>query len=203
MESAKELLDTVPQRGVFVAKHVAVCTLSAMAFGITGGVLGAYLAPNNVGPLVPYLVCSASGFAFSSYMFWRTERRLAMHFVREYPKLMMHHFRVGHPEQYLSLCEYVHRKQQLSASGANVGGGGGGHGSGASTVVSAEELLAVMNGSSAVVSWLILARQTAANDIAGVHDQICSALVDSYVQQAAAAEEGTSTRNNDSDGDAS
>jgi hypothetical protein len=196
MESAKELLDAVPQRGVFVAKHVTMCTLSAMAFGVAGGILGAYLAPNTVGPLVPYLVCSAGGFAFSSYVFWRAERRLAMHCVKEYPKLMMHHFRVGHPEQYLSLFALLRGNAQ-----SVVGGYGGG---GASSSVSAEAVLAAMNGSAAVASWFILARQTAAADIAGVQDQICGALVDSYVQQQAAAGEGrqqNSSDSNDNNGD--
>ena len=162
IDSVKDMIDAIPQRGVLVAKHLAVSTLTSLAFGLAGGVLGAALAPQKLGPVVPYLAASAGGFAFATWSFWREESQLTVQAVEQYPQILLHHLHVGHPNVAADLERRIR--------GLRAGKGDW----------PTPELLEAIQASFSTMSWFILARQTATSDIAEVHQAQAAALVEAY-----------------------
>jgi hypothetical protein len=91
MDQLRDLLDAVPQRGLFIFKHITQASLCSLVFGLSGGMLTAAVAPIAVGPLAPYLVCSWMGFGLSTVTTWRREKKAAIQCAQNYPNLLEHH----------------------------------------------------------------------------------------------------------------
>lgn len=163
LDGVKDMVDTIPQRGILVAKHLAVSSLTSLAFGLAGGLLGAALAPRKLGPVVPYLAASAGGFAFATWSFWRQESQLTVQTAQQYPKILLHHLHVGHPAVAADLERRL-RGVHAAAKGD----------------WPTPELLSAIRASVATMSWFMLARQTATSDIAEVHQAQAAALVEAY-----------------------
>lgn len=95
MDSVVEFIESVPQRGLFVGKHLFQATSMATAFGLVFGAAGASLG--GCGPIPLYLVGSCMGFGIASVRTWFGESFTAKHYAKEYPSVMQHHKRVQYP----------------------------------------------------------------------------------------------------------
>ena len=147
----EEGVELVPQRGIFMAKHMLTSTMSAIAFGLCGGVVGAVMLPSTVGPIVPYLVCSTIGFACSSVSMWDTEKRSSLDIASRFPDVVQHHLRHSFVENGVSSFDV--RKMTSS------------------------QLRALSVGQTTAI---MLAVQSASKDVNDINERIIAAMVDRH-----------------------
>ena len=178
MEALREMIDSVPQRGLLLARHLTTSTLAAVVFGVTGGMLGVKLAPMKLGPVAPYLACSAAGFALASYSFWQDECQQAVSSVRNFPKLMVHHLRVGHPQYIDGVAKQYRIGPKFGSSGEEQDAEDENTGDDDEDCATVDEIVELMQKDRALMTWFILARQTAASDINDLHRRRADALID-------------------------
>lgn len=150
MDFVKELLGTVPARGMLIAQHLGQSTLLSLTFGIAAGYVGANFFPATVGPVVPYLVGSVTGFGVSSWIFWQSERKAAIHAAHVYPEIM----------RYRLVTAFTERKLPPSLEVIGTSGFTG------------------QNLGMAATAWLILSAHLARADIEEIQSRQAEAIVD-------------------------
>jgi len=79
---------TVPARARFVAETLLSATLSSLTLGLVCGQVGALCS--DVGPLVPFLVGSWTGYTFGLVSQWWHSKRTVLHYAEKYPQLLRH-----------------------------------------------------------------------------------------------------------------
>eukprot|EP00039_Didymoeca_costata_P016864 m.307655 g.307655 ORF g.307655 m.307655 type:complete len:105 (+) comp16463_c1_seq16:1501-1815(+) len=83
-----QLISSVPQRGVFIARHMTYAISYAAAIGFAGGLLSnSLLGINIAGPLFPYLIGSQVGFVIGTISFWKQEQDRAINWAFFYPNV--------------------------------------------------------------------------------------------------------------------
>eukprot|EP01135_Chromosphaera_perkinsii_P000816 Nk52_evm104s151 gene=Nk52_evmTU104s151 len=167
VDAVSSYLNLIPQRAVLVTRHFLKSCGASLAFGLAGGLVGGVMLPNYTSGILPYLVCSSVGFAVSSYNTWYEECEMALHYCRIYPDIMRHHLRTGFPTVPAARNLDVGDSAMLNKLQAGTFSSSTGE----------------QHGPLLVLTWLILARQTAQKDVEEVEARKASGVVDSYAPQ--------------------
>lgn len=109
---------SVPARARFVGEALITSTLSSLTLGLCSGMMGATLF--SVGPLIPFLIGSWTGYTFGLVNHWRAAERTTWQYAREYPTIMAHslqtEFHVQVPRTVIQASEerleQEHQKEQ-------------------------------------------------------------------------------------------
>lgn len=83
----------VPARARFVGETLLTATLSSLTFGLVCGQVGGVVLFDSVGPLIPFLIGSWTGYSFGLWNQWRTASRTTLHYAERYPMLLRHALR--------------------------------------------------------------------------------------------------------------
>ena len=81
---------SIPARARFIGEAMVTSSLGAITLGLVCGQAGSMFCFATVGPLVPFLVGSWTGYTLGLYQYWRQAKRLAETFAQQYPTLMVH-----------------------------------------------------------------------------------------------------------------
>ena len=78
----------IPQRARFIGETLIGATLSSLTLGVLCGQVGACFV--GIGPLVPFMVGSWTGYTFGLIGQWHAVTKQAYYFSRNYTQLMAH-----------------------------------------------------------------------------------------------------------------
>lgn len=78
----------VPARARFVGEAMVSATLSSVTVGLCCGMIGSSLLP--VGPLLPFLLGSSTGYSFGLWQYWSNAKRTTFWIAQHYPTLLTH-----------------------------------------------------------------------------------------------------------------
>jgi hypothetical protein len=79
---------SVPARARFIGEALVSSTLTSLTLGLSFGMVGAVCSP--IGPLVPFLVGSWTGYTFGLVNHWRTCSNTVRQYAQQYPTLLAH-----------------------------------------------------------------------------------------------------------------
>ena len=79
---------TIPQRARFIGETILSASLSSISLGLLCGQLGGCFA--SIGPLVPFMLGSWTGYTFGLLGHWKGVTRQARFYSKMYPALMAH-----------------------------------------------------------------------------------------------------------------
>jgi hypothetical protein len=78
----------VPARARFAGQALISGSFGAITFGFVAGQIGAVLTP--VGPLIPFLFGSTTGFGMGVYNCWLARKSECITYARHYPRILIH-----------------------------------------------------------------------------------------------------------------
>lgn len=84
----------VPARARFIGEAIVASTLGGLTLGLVCGQAGAI--SGRIGPLVPFMLGTWTGYSVGMYGYWRNCRRVARKYAKRYPKIMAHALYVEH-----------------------------------------------------------------------------------------------------------
>eukprot|EP00934_Nitzschia_sp_Nitz4_P001539 Nitzschia sp. Nitz4//scaffold206_size41850//27157//28839//NITZ4_007425-RA/size41850-augustus-gene-0.62-mRNA-1//-1//CDS//3329541574//1539//frame0 len=163
---------TVPARARFVGEALVGASVSSLTLGLTAGMFGA-MSP--VGPLVPFLFGSWTGYSFGLMRHWQASRKYALDCAKDYPLLLGHalnsdQYSCSVPRSIVDASE-EHRKQVVESREDE-------DESSASPFIQWIE-----KGGLGRMSWVILAAQNCRADIDELHRMERQKMVEQYADQ--------------------
>lgn len=84
---------SIPARARFVGETILSSSLSGLSVGLLSGTLGSTFLAASVGPLIPFLIGSGTGYIFGLFYQWNLSKRRALNYCENYPRLMAHSLR--------------------------------------------------------------------------------------------------------------
>jgi hypothetical protein len=79
---------SVPARARFIGEALVSSTFSSLTLGLSFGMVGAICSP--IGPLIPFLVGSWTGYTFGLVNHWRTGSNTVRQYAQQYPTILAH-----------------------------------------------------------------------------------------------------------------